>query len=94
MRSNKWSSAFKRDFKRESKGPNRYVLKEEFYDVIADLSNDIPLPTKYKDHALTGDWEGYRSCHIKPDLILNYEKPDDKTLRLVRLGTHSKIYGW
>jgi mRNA interferase YafQ len=92
MRLNKWSVAFKRDFKRESKGTNRYVLKEEFYAVIYNLSNDIPLPAKYQDHQLTGNWEGYRSCHLKPDLLLIYENPDDETLRLVRLSSHSELF--
>ena len=93
MRSNKWSSAFRRDFKRESKGSNRYVLKEELYAIIDVLSNDIPLHDKYQDHKMTGDWEGCRSCHLKPDLILIYEKPDGETLRLARLGSHSELYG-
>ena len=35
----------------------------------------------------------FRDCHVKPDLVLIYEKPDDDTLRLVRLGSHSEL-GW
>ena len=93
MRLSKWSSAFRRDFKRESKGPNRYVLKEELYAVISALSKDIPLPVQYQDHKLTGEWEGCRACHLKPDLVLIYEKPDGETLRLARMGSHSELYG-
>ena len=94
MREIERSTAFKRDTKREGKGPNLATLNAVLPEILADLSDDIPLPAKYQDHKLTGDWEGYRSCHIKPDLILNYEKMDDIALRLVRLGTHSEIYGW
>ena len=43
------------------------------------------------DHALTGDWKDYRDCHVKPDLVLIYQKPDSATLRLVRLGSHSEL---
>jgi mRNA interferase YafQ len=42
---------------------------------------------------LAGDWAGYRECHIKPDLLLIYKKPDDETLRLARLGSHSELFG-
>ena len=83
------SSKFRRDYKREVKthGAGLDVI---IFDVLSFLISGTPLPAKYQEHKLTGDWEGYRSCHIKPDLILNYEKLDDQTLRLVRLGSHSK----
>jgi mRNA interferase YafQ len=55
--------------------------------------NDEELPEKYHDHALSGDWFGYRECHVKPDLLLIYKKPDDKVLRLARLGSHSGLFG-
>ena len=93
MRKIERSAAFRRDIKREGKGSNLATLNVVLPEILASLSNDIPLSAKYKDHSLTGNWGGYRSCHIKPDLILNYEKPDDKTLWLVRLGSHSEIYG-
>ena len=50
-----------------------------------------PLPQRYFDHPLSGEWSGFRDCHIRPDLVLIYEKPDDHTLRLVRLGSHSEL---
>jgi mRNA interferase YafQ len=42
---------------------------------------------------LTGEWSGYRDCHPKPDLVLIYGKPDAETLDLVRLGSHSELFG-
>ena len=77
MREIERSAAFKRDTKREGKGPNLATLNAVLPEILADLVADIPLPAKYKDHALTGDWEGYRSCHLRPDLVLNYEKPSE-----------------
>jgi mRNA interferase YafQ len=55
------------------------------------LANDKPLAEKYRDHALTGEWKDYRDCHIKPDLVLIYRKPDEEVLQLVRLGSHSEL---
>jgi len=52
---------------------------------------DTPLPRRYFDHPLAGEWKDYRDCHIRPDLILIYGKPDDKNLELVRLGSHSEL---
>jgi len=49
------------------------------------------LPQRYFDHALSGDWEDFRDCHIKPDLILIYRKPGLQSLELVRLGSHSEL---
>ncbi|MBV5308792.1 MAG: type II toxin-antitoxin system YafQ family toxin [Chromatium okenii] len=49
------------------------------------------MAPKYRDHALNGHWEEYRDCHVKPDLVLIYRKPDDNTLQLVRLGSHSML---
>jgi len=51
------------------------------------------LPGNHRDQALSGDWMGYRECHIKPDLLPIYRKPDADTLRLARLGSHSELFG-
>jgi len=40
---------------------------------------------------LTGNWKDHRDCHVKPDLVLIYQKPDADTLRLVRFGSHSEL---
>lgn len=61
--------------------------------VVGLLLGDQGLPESNRDHALGGDWAGYRECHIKPDLLLIYRKPDADTLRLARLGSHSEMFG-
>jgi mRNA interferase YafQ len=53
--------------------------------------NDQQLSNNRRDHALTGNWKDHRDCHVKPDLILIYRKPDAETLQLVRLGSHSEL---
>lgn len=76
MRTIEQTSQFRRDYKREAKGSNRPSLTSDFIAVVSDLANDQPLPAKYRDHALTGNWKDHRDCHIKPDLVLIYRKPD------------------
>jgi len=48
-------------------------------------------PPSHRDHAMTGNWQDHRDLHIKPDLVLIYQKPDADTLRLVRLGSHAEL---
>jgi mRNA interferase YafQ len=93
MRAIKKSAAFKRDVKREAGGVNSAILNMVLPPLLQALVNDEPIPARFKDHALTGIWSGYRECHVKPDLLLIYKKPDGGTLRLARLGSHSEIFG-
>ena len=91
MRRIERTGRFQRDFKREAKGRYRATLTEDFVAILITLANDQPLAENHRDHALSGEWKDYRDCHIKPDLILIYQKPDPAKLRLVRLGSHSEL---
>ena len=91
MRTIRQTTAFKRDLKREFKGQHRKRLAENFLQVIESLASDQPLEERYRDHALSNNWQGFRDCHIRPDLILIYAKPDEETLELIRLGSHSEL---
>ena len=76
MRTVRYTSRFGRDYKRET------------FNVLA---KDEMLPQRYFDHPLGGEWNDHRDCHIRPDLILIYRKPDAAGLELVRLGSHSEL---
>jgi mRNA interferase YafQ len=91
MRRIEHTSQFKRDYKRETKGRHREVLANGFTPIVKALANDEPLAEKHRDHALTGEWKDHRDCHVKPDLVLIYRKPDKEVLQLVRLGSHSEL---
>ena len=93
MRTIERSTKFKRDYKREAKGQHRATLDSDLVPVLIALASDVPLDIRYQDHGLSGGWAGYRDCHVKPDLVLIYAKPDETTRRLARLGSHSEVFG-
>lgn len=90
MRAIERTTKFKRDYKREKKTDPG--LDAVLVPVIELLATDESLPEKLRDHALSGTWAGYRDCHVRPDLVLIYAKPNDETLSLVRLGSHSELF--
>ncbi len=94
MRTIERSTAFKRDYKRVKSIP-RYskILDSLLLNIINLLLADRMLPDNNYDHALGGEWNGYRECHVKPDLLLIYKKLDQHILRLARLGSHSELFG-
>jgi len=71
----------------ERRGKDMTKLRE----LILLLIEGDPLPPRYKDHSLSGDWKHHRDCHIEPDWLLLY-KIDDVDLYLVRTGTHSDLF--
>lgn len=91
MRKIEPTTRFRRDYKREKAGRHGKTLDADLAAVINPLAADSPLPRRNFDHPLTGDWADHRDCHIKPDLVLIYRKPDADTLQLVRLGSHSEL---
>ena len=93
MRTIERPGSFKRDYKREAKGQYRAVLDNVLVPVIKALVMDKPLAPRLRDHDLTGDWVNHRECHLKPDLLLIYRMVGEDTLILVRLGSHSELFG-
>jgi mRNA interferase YafQ len=91
MRTTKYTRRFKRDYRRERSGRHGKTLDADLSSIEALLAADVPLPRQNFDHPLSGKWGDCRDCHIKPDLVLIYRKPDDETLELVRLGSHSEV---
>jgi mRNA interferase YafQ len=91
MRAIERTTKFKRDYKREKKTDAE--LDGALIAVIELLASDAEMPERLRDHALSGDWKGFRDCHVRPDLVLIYAKVGDDTLSLVRLGSHSELFG-
>jgi len=68
-------------------------LAETLASVISLLAEDAALPASFHDHPLVGELKGYRDCHVRPDLVLIYGKGTPGVLKLVRLGSHSELFG-
>lgn len=83
-----YTNQFKRDYKRIKK-QNKDIAKLRI--VIEKLITKEPLEVKYKGHPLTGNWKGFRDCHIEPDWLLIY-KSSENTLILERTGSHSELF--
>ena len=84
------SNRFMKDLKMTKKrGYNLDLLN----DVVEKLARQEPLPKKNRDHSLTGDFIGFRECHIQPDWLLVYRVNDEELiLFLTRTGTHSDLF--
>lgn len=93
MRTIEPTGQFKRDYKHVRKGRYAVTIVGELNEVVTALANDEPLAPNLFDHWLQGKWRGHRDCHVKPDLVLVYRKPDDDRLQLVRLASHAEL-GW
>jgi mRNA interferase YafQ len=93
MRTIEETTAFRRDFKREKKGQYRRDLDSVLSGVVSLLIEDAALPERSRDHGLGGEWQDHRECHLKPDLLLIYRKPHAEVLQLVRMGSHSELFG-
>lgn len=93
MRRIETTSTFRRDFKREKGGRHGKVLDKLLGQVVGLLVEDKPLADANRDHRLIGEWKHCRDCHLRPDLLLLYRKPNAEVLQLVRLGSHSELFG-
>lgn len=93
MRRINYSRNFRRDYRREKRGQHARHLDESLEAVLRYLANDRMLPPRYKDHSMHGNRAGERNCHLRPDLVLVYSKPNDSDLDLLRLASHSELFG-
>ena len=83
-----FSNVFKKSYKKLNKKD-----KELFAAISLKLANNEILEPKYKDHALKGKFIGFRECHLKPDLLLIYQKQEDKlVLYCLNIGSHSELF--
>lgn len=85
-----WTSKFKKDYKLAIRRSWDIGLLD---NVIRRLAAQEKLSDEYDDHFLTGQWKGYRECHIEPDWLLVYRiERNILVLTLTRTGTHSDLF--
>lgn len=86
-----WTGQFKKDYKLARKRNLNIELLDE---IIRKLARGEELPKENRDHALSGNWSGYRECHIQSDWLLIYRIEEGLLiLTLTRTGTHSDLFG-
>ncbi len=83
------STQFDKDFKRIVQNPK--FKQSEYLTVMTLLMSNQPLPAKYSNHPLIGNYDGYWDCHITNDCVLIY-KIINNELRIARIGTHSSVF--
>jgi mRNA interferase YafQ len=85
-----YSTRFKKDYKLVKKRGYNIGLLEEVLEILCE---EKPLPQKYRNHFLVGNYDGQRECHITPDWLLIYKIESERLiLSLTRTGTHSDLY--
>lgn len=90
MRIAKFQKSFKKDYKKAcAQGKDISELDK----AMALLLSEAPLPPKYRDHALTGDWSGCRELHLESDWLLIYKLYDDGVCGFARTGSHAELFG-
>ena len=84
------SNRFRKDLKLAQKRGYDLSLLEKVVDM---LSRCEELPARNRDHSLTGEYAGFRECHILPDWLLVYRIEESALiLFLSRTGTHSDLF--
>ena len=90
MKELRYTGQYKKDLKRFLNQPKKL---EELNGILTLLANEQPIPPENNPHKLTGDYAGYMECHIKGDFLLIWLDPETGIIDLVRLGSHSELYG-
>lgn len=90
MKKLKPTTRYRKDYKKFRNNPRKL---EKLFGILRRLENEEPIPEEYDPHLLTGDYKGYMECHIESDFLLIWFDPDTDEIDLVRLGSHSELFG-
>ena len=84
------STQFKKDYKRYKNNPKK---KDALKEVLKFLQEEKPIPAKFLPHMLHGNYKGCMECHIEGDFLLIWVDEKNDIIELVRLGSHSDLFG-
>ena len=84
------TSQFKKDFKRIC---NDIQKVKTLMKIVVKLRNGETIPKEFKPHPLKGEWNNFMECHVEDDFLLIWFDKDASLIRLVRLGSHSELFG-
>lgn len=84
------STQYKKDYKRYRNNPSKIAALGEIIDILA---NEQPIPARFSPHLLHGNYKGCMECHIQGDFLLIWFDETSNIIELVRLGSHSELFG-
>ena len=84
------STQYRKDYKHYRNNPIKVAALKEVLDMLA---NEQPIPAEYLPHPLHGNYKGCIECHIQGDFLLIWFDPKSDIIELVRLGSHSELFG-
>lgn len=84
------STQYKKDYKRYRNDPKKVAALAGIIDLLV---NELPIPTEYFPHPLRGRYKGCIECHVQGDFLLIWMDPKSNVIELVRLGSHSELFG-
>jgi len=86
------TTRFKKDLKKVKKNPKDFEIATIILKILAFDGSD-GIPKEMKPHKLRGNYNNNWECHLKPDLlIIWFQIEDDKTIKLIRIGSHSELF--
>lgn len=86
----RYSTQYKKDFKRYRNNPVKLI---KLLEVLRLLEAEAELPARYRLYALVGDYKGCFECHIEGDSLLIWMDGSSNIIDLLRLGSHSELFG-
>ena len=84
------TTQYKKDYKRFRNNPKKI---EKLMPILNMLQSETPVPAEYCPHMLTGNYAGYMECHVEGDFLLIWFDRETDQIDLVRLGSHSNLFG-
>lgn len=89
-----FTKLFRRHYRKILRSRHRDI--EKLDAVLRILIRKQELPARHYDHALHGEWDGCRDCHIEGDWVLIYElgsEDGQETITFHATGTHENLFG-
>lgn len=90
MKELRFSTQYKKDAKRFRNQPQKM---EKVAEILRKLRDEEPIPEVNRPHMLTGNYAGCMECHIEGDFLLIWIDETEKTIGVLRLGSHSELFG-
>lgn len=84
------TTQYRKDLKRYRNNPAKL---EALAEILMVLKNEQPIPARYNPHMLKGDYKGCMECHVQGDFLLVWLDEERGIIELVRLGSHSELFG-